>query len=490
MGACTSVPRISHVNHELSGVTKKQQSECVQVSKSRSIHEAYSFRDTQKLGQGGYGAVYRATQRATGTERAVKRMSSRTPHQSSRCMREVSIMNAVDHPNIVKLVETFQDSRNTYLVVELCRGGDLLSRMVAYGGSFSEQNTAMVLQQIFRGTLYLHQCSIAHRDLKPDNLLFANDVPVHGNTVKIIDFGLARTCNEGQILMTKVGTPIYVAPEVLAGRGYDKQCDNWSTGIVAHVLLCGYPPFRGRSDESILRKVARGRIDFVPKHWARVSPSAQALVSRLLSPDPWRRPTAALALRDDWLRHGAEADAERAILAARTREVSGGEEWFRSRDVFSKAVLHVVAGLLDDAEVCPLRSAFLALDVDGDGRLSPTELRAGLARSGLGDLSERELREILDGVDVNGNGTIEYTEFLASTVDMSKCWEEGMCQHVFDVFDWDGDGRISRQDLISVVQNRRLSEAMGVESQAIVDALDSSGDVNLNLTEFKRMVSR
>ncbi|CAK0804954.1 unnamed protein product [Prorocentrum cordatum] len=311
MGACTSVPRISHVNHELSGVTKKQQSECVQVSKSRSIHEAYSFRDTQKLGQGGYGAVYRATQRATGTERAVKRMSSRTPHQSSRCMREVSIMNAVDHPNIVKLVETFQDSRNTYLVVELCRGGDLLSRMVAYGGSFSEQNTAMVLQQIFRGTLYLHQCSIAHRDLKPDNLLFANDVPVHGNTVKIIDFGLARTCNEGQILMTKVGTPIYVAPEVLAGRGYDKQCDNWSTGIVAHVLLCGYPPFRGRSDESILRKVARGRIDFVPKHWARVSPSAQALVSRLLSPDPWRRPTAALALRDDWLRHGAEADAER-----------------------------------------------------------------------------------------------------------------------------------------------------------------------------------
>jgi calcium-dependent protein kinase len=162
---------------------------------------------------------------------------------------------------------------------------------------------------------------------------------------------------------------------------------------------------------------------------------------------------------------------------------------FRSRDVFSKAVLHVVAGLLDDAEVCALRGAFLALDADGDGRLSPAELRESLAQSGLG-LSEQELLEILDGVDVNGNGTIEYTEFLASTVDMSKCWEEGMCRHVFDVFDWDGDGHISRQDLVCLVQNRRLSHAIGAESQAIIDALETSGDVSLNLTEFTNMLSR
>jgi calcium-dependent protein kinase len=342
----------------------------------------------------------------------------------------------------------------------------------------------MVLQQVFRGTLYLHQCSLAHRDLKPENLLFANDAPVHGNTVKIIDFGLARTCTEGQVLETKVGTPIYVAPEVLAGRGYDKQCDIWSIGITAHVLLCGYPPFRGRSDESVLRKVARGRFDFVPKHWARVSSNGRALVSRLLSIDPQRRPTASLALGDDWLKYGA--DAERTIIPCSLVE---NLRRFKSRDVFSKAVLHVVAGLLDDTDVCSHRGAFLALDADGDGRLSPAELREGLAQSGLG-LSEQELLEILDGVDVNGNGTIEYTEFLASTVDMSKCWEEGMCQHVFDVFDWDGDGHISRQDLVCLVQNRRLSHAIGAESQAIIDALETSGDVSLNLTEFTNMLSR
>ena len=155
----------------------------------------------------------------------------------------------------------------------------------------------------------------------------------------------------------------------------------------------------------------------------------------------------------------------------------------------SEAVLHVVAGLLDDAEVCALRGAFLALDADGDGRLSPAELRDGLAQGGLG-LSEQELVEILDGVDVNGNGTIEYTEFLASTVDVSRCWEEGMCRQIFDVLDWDSDGHISREDLIRFVHHRRLSEGFGAESQAIVDALDTSGDVSLSLTEFTKMLSR
>jgi calcium-dependent protein kinase len=129
------------------------------------------------------------------------------------------------------------------------------------------------------------------------------------------------------------------------------------------------------------------------------------------------------------------------------------------------------------------------MDADEDGRLSPAELREGLGRSGL-VLSEQELLEILEGVDVNGNGTIEYTEFLAATVDRSRCWEEGVCRHAFEVFDWDGDGRISRQDLARVLHNRRLSEAIGAESKVIVDALESNGDGSLTFMEFCQILSR
>jgi len=215
-----------------------------------------------------------------------------------------------------------------------------------------------------------------------------------------------------------------------------------------------------------------------------VSSSAAALVSGLLSADPRERPTASRALGDGWLLRGA--GAERAAIPSGLVENLCR---FKSRDVLSKVALRVLAGLLDDAELRPLRRAFLALDADGDGRLSRAELREGLARGGRG-LSEQELVEILDGVDVNGNGTIEYTEFLASTVDVNSCLGEDMCQHVFDVLDRDGDGHISRQDLMCCLRDRHLSEGIGAESQALVDALGARGDVSLNVTEFAKMLCR
>ncbi|CAK0846495.1 unnamed protein product [Prorocentrum cordatum] len=156
----------------------------------------------------------------------------------------------------------------------------------------------------------------------------------------------------------------------------------------------------GRSDKSVLRKVKRGRFDFAPRHWARVSSGATALVARLLSVDPRARLTAAQALGDAWLGHGAEA--ERAAIPGGLVE---SLRRFSSRDALSKAALHVAAGLLEDAEVRPMRSAFLALDADGDGRLTPAKLREGLAQGDRG-LSEQELAKIWGGVDVNGNGTI------------------------------------------------------------------------------------
>ncbi|CAK0844258.1 unnamed protein product [Prorocentrum cordatum] len=372
---------------------------------------------------------------------AVKCLRARYSSESRRWNQEVEIMRSLDHPNIVKLVESFQDRRNMHLVVELCTGGQLLSGVVTKGELFSEQKMAAVLQQILRGTLYLHSCWIAHRDLKPENLLLSSDAATKDTAVKIIDFGLARRFAAGEVLKTMVGSPVYVAPEVLNGKGYDSQCDIWSIGGTAFVLACGHVPFTGKTEKSVLDKVARGIPCFLPAHWRRVPAHAKAFVQTLLTKSPERRPTAALALADEWLTAAAGPGARglpRGFVENLRR--------FKSEDTFSKAVRHVVAGVLDDPDVRALRSAFVALDLDGNGLLSPRELKEGLRRSGL-SISEQELLEILEGMDVNGNGAIEYTEFLAAAVDTSKCRGEGMCQYAFDVFDWDGDGQISLQDL-------------------------------------------
>jgi calcium-dependent protein kinase len=448
--------------------------------KHLSIHKFYDVEG--KLGQGSYGEVYRATQRASGKECAVKCLKTRFHSQAQRWSREVEIMRSLDHPNIVKLVESFQDKKNMQLVVELCKGGQLLSGLMAKGEPFSEQKMAMVLQQILRGTLYLHSCSIAHRDLKPENLLFSSDASVQDNAVKIIDFGLARRFATGELLKTMVGSPVYVAPEVLNGKGYDSQCDIWSVGATAFVLACGHTPFKGKTERSVLDKVARGTPLFLPVHWRQVTAKAKAFVSTLLTKNAERRPTAAKALGDAWLTAtaGPEAPSLPCGFVENLRR-------FKSQDMFSRAVRHVVAGLLDDPEVCALRSAFVALDADGNGLLSPRELKEGLRLSGL-SLSEQELVEILEGMDVNGNGAIEYTEFLAAAVDRSKCQGEGMCQYAFDVFDWDGDGQISLQDLKNVVRHRRLSDEVSAECQAIVESLPTDKGRSLCLSDFKAIL--
>jgi len=490
MGACgcvcnsslTEQKAVKGRGHGTSTVEKHHQ---INI-KHFSVHKFYDLGD--KIGQGSYGTVYRATQRASGKECAVKCLQTRFKTQSRRCNREVAVMRSIDHPNVVKLMESFQDRRCTYLVVELCKGGQLLSHCMTEGKPFSEQKTALVLQQILRGTLYLHTHSIVHRDLKPDNLLFSSDAPASDNAVKIIDFGLARKFAVGDKLKTMVGSPVYVAPEVLNGKGYDSKVDIWSLGATAYVLACGHLPFRGHTTQSVLDKVAEGRVSFWPPHWKKASAQTKLFVSSLLCRDPESRPTAAQALSHAWL--ASQASPEAASLPC---DVVANLRKFGSQDAFFKAVLHIVAGLLDDAEVGALRSAFVALDADGDGQLSPRELREGIRLSGF-ELSEEELRKTLEGMDVNGNGAVEYTEFLAAAVDRSKYQGEGLCRYAFEVLDWDGDGQISPQDMRRALRHRSLSGALGAEFQATTESLPGDGDCSrrssMSLSDFTEIMCR
>ncbi|CAK0811599.1 unnamed protein product, partial [Prorocentrum cordatum] len=480
MGACVCVGQARPV--------ERVDPEATSVEEHRRINIKQFYDIGDRIGQGSYGAVYRATQRASGKYCAVKCIKARLRTEARRCSQEVAIMRSVDHPNVVKLLESFQDGRCTYLVVELCRGGHVLSRSMTKGRPFSERKAAVVLQQILRGTLYLHSRSIAHRDLKPDNLLFSSDAPVPDNTVKIIDFGLARQFAAGEVLMTTVGSPAYVAPEVLRGKGYDSQCDIWSLGVTAYLLACGQLPFSGKTQQDVLDRVAEGRPAFRPLHWRRVSARARLFVSGLLCSDPRARPAAAQALADAWLAPEAGEEA-----AGMPRDLLENLRRFKSQSVVSKAALHIVAGLLDDAEVCALRSAFVALDADGDGRLSPWELREGLRLRGL-SVSEQELQEILEGMDVNGNGAVEYTEFLAAAVDRSKYQGEGLCRYAFEVLDWDGDGQISPQDMRRALRHRSLSGALGAEFQATTESLPGDGDCSrrssMSLSDFTEIMCR
>ena len=184
-----------------------------------------------------------------------------------RFKQEITILQKLDHPNVLKLYEYFEDERNVYLVTEICKGGELFDKIIEEE-FFSEKVAARLFQQILQSLNYCHKENIAHRDLKPENFLF--ETKKADSDLKIIDFGLSKiikstTFGEAGLsggknarimdrMNTRAGTPNYISPEVLAGN-YGVECDLWSAGCILYILLCGYPPFYGDDDQEILQMV-------------------------------------------------------------------------------------------------------------------------------------------------------------------------------------------------------------------------------------------
>lgn len=162
---------------------------------------------------------------------------------------ELDILKTLDHPNIIKLYDIFDYREFFYVVTEYCGGGELFAA-VKRNHHFSEKDASGILKQLLSAVSYLHSRNIVHRDLKPENIVFNTvvDTDFSKGRIKIIDFGTAEIVRKGKNLTAKVGSPFYVAPEVLQ-QNYNNKCDVWSCGVILYVLLSGYPPFRGRSHE-------------------------------------------------------------------------------------------------------------------------------------------------------------------------------------------------------------------------------------------------
>jgi calcium-dependent protein kinase len=451
------------------------------LHKTGRVQDVYAME--RQIGAGSYGSVCKGTHRVTKVVRAVKTLAKGKVRNVERFRREIAIMKVLDHPGVIKLFETFEDHRNIYLVMELCEGGELLDKIIA-SGHFTEAEAAHVLKQALRALYYIHQNGICHRDLKPENFLCQSKDPILSNIVKIIDFGLSHDFQPGGTMSTKAGTPFYVAPEVLKGS-YTELCDVWSIGVIMYVLLCGYPPFTGKDKGEVLSKVQTGCVHFCARDWYGVSDAAVDLVKKLLMHDPQERLTAEQALKHEWIFKKAPAAPAAPLdenFVERLRQ-------FRAQSKFMKAVLHVIAGQLSTARIRGLQDVFVSLDVNGDGFLSPAELRDGLQKAGV-PLEDFDLDDIVYGVDADGSGAIDYTEFLAATLDQRQYIQEDVCWSAFGVFDLDGDGKIQRHELRKVLENggsvSKLAESRSME--LMWEEVDSNHDNSIDFDEFMAMM--
>eukprot|EP00127_Corallochytrium_limacisporum_P000677 Clim_evm76s22 gene=Clim_evmTU76s22 len=267
------------------------------------IEKVYKF--GKELGTGSFAVVRLGTRKDNGQKVALK-IIDKTLCVGKEAMieTEVAVMRKVSHPHIVKLIEEYDTEDKLYLVLEYVSGGELFDRIVE-DGNFTEKDAARITRQMTEAVKHLHDLDIVHRDLKPENILFSD--PSASADVKVADFGLSKLVNDDIVLQTACGTPNYVAPEILRQQGYSKPIDMWSIGVIAYIMLCGYPPFYDESDPVLFQKIMKGRFEFNQSYWRHISSQAKDLISRLLIVKPDQRLTADQVLQHPWIRGGAPA---------------------------------------------------------------------------------------------------------------------------------------------------------------------------------------
>eukprot|EP00904_Undaria_pinnatifida_P006544 jgi/Undpi1/3019/HiC_scaffold_14.g06396.m1 len=244
------------------------------------------------IGEGTFGKVKLAINTETGDKMAIKVLDKsiiQRQNMGAQVKREISIMKLVRHPYVVQLREVLASSSKIFLVCELITGGELFDKIVEKQ-RFTEDEARFYFRQLLEGMEYCHSQGVCHRDLKPENILLDGS----GN-VKISDFGLSNLYSGGddealKLLHTTCGTPNYVAPEVLADRGYDgRMADVWSMGVILYVLLAGFLPFDEPSMSTLFSKIQAA--DFSYPRW--FSQEARSVINRILVPDPTQRLTLA-----------------------------------------------------------------------------------------------------------------------------------------------------------------------------------------------------
>ncbi|XP_043697033.1 phosphoenolpyruvate carboxylase kinase 1-like [Telopea speciosissima] len=258
----------------------------------------------EEIGRGRFGAVFRCFSPESGEFYACKSIDKRVLADSvdRECIeKEAKIMQLLSgNPNVVQVVDAYEDETYLDIVMELCDSSDLYDRVTKR--TFSEVEAAAVISPLMEAIAHCHGRGVAHRDIKPDNILFDSR-----SRLKLADFGSADLFHDGRSMRGIVGTPYYVAPEVLSGRDYNEKVDVWSAGVIMYIMLAGIPPFYGDSAAEIFEAVLRGNLRFPTRIFYSVSPAAKDLLRKMLCKDASKRFSAEQVLSHPWITSGGEA---------------------------------------------------------------------------------------------------------------------------------------------------------------------------------------
>uniref|UniRef100_A0A0D3HG36 non-specific serine/threonine protein kinase n=3 Tax=Oryza TaxID=4527 RepID=A0A0D3HG36_9ORYZ len=443
--------------------------------KTPNVRELYTL--GRELGQGQFGKTYLCTEISTGCQYACKtilKSNLRCVSDIEDVRREIQIMHHLSgQKNIVTIKDAYEDEQAVHIVMELCAGGELFSK-IQKRGHYSERKAAELIKIIVGIIETCHSHGVMHRDLKPENflLLDADDE----FSVKAIDFGLSVFFRPGQVFREVVGSPYYIAPEVLEKR-YGPEADIWTAGVILYVLLTGVPPFWADTQSGIYEKVLDGRIDFKSNRWPRISDSAKDLIKKMLCPYPSERLKAHEVLKHPWICDNGVA-TDRALDPS----VLPRLKQFSAMNRLKKLSLQIIAERLSEEEIVGLREMFKAMDTKNRSVVTFGELKGLKRYSSV--FKDTEINDLMEAAD-DTTSTINWEEFIAAAVSLNKIEREKHLMAAFTYFDKDGSGFITVDKLQKACMERNMEDTFLEE---MILEVDQNNDGQIDYAEFVTMM--
>ncbi|KAF4658785.1 hypothetical protein FOL47_007825 [Perkinsus chesapeaki] len=467
------------------------------------------------IGNGSQGSVCEAVCRATGDRRAIKIIPKcdavltggtcsleEISIVNRQMKREVGAMGRLDHPNICRLFEIYEDSMSFYLVMELCRGPELTDYLLKER-YLSEPEAARIMRgllsanscalgccgedhakEIDLGTrkvsrFELRYCGLPKTDVVQRQRESFKDEPAGGISL-VNDFGIGA-----QKLHGLVGTPYYVAPEIIAGHQHHTGMDMWSLGVLLFVLLGGYAPFRGATTGEVLESITKSQgVEFPEKWWGGVSEEAKDLIRRLMERDCGKRLTAAEAWEHPWMkRYRPSNDDVRLYPESFETFVHAS----KLRQVAVNAIAYNLSVCSCAEWIREIYRTFEALDETGSGTISLTEFRAAMKKA-RPDMDNDKIDEIFKGIDTDASDAIDYTEFLAAAISQVTFSRIDLCKKAFRILDRKQDGVISSDELQQIMGITQRDDLDKESITEVIREFDSNGDGFIDFQEFLAMM--
>lgn len=439
------------------------------------------------IGEGLSSTVYKAHPKSNPDTFFAIKCQKRYP-KSERQHRyfksELDILKELDHSNIVRFFESYEDDKKNYLVLEYCEGPNLVDVVDLYNGIPDCLAKKFFYQAVY-AVHYIHHAGIVHRDLKLDNFLLKSKDHTNSD-IKLIDFGFARNFKRFD-LTTRVGTPWYIAPELFwTHHKYDHRCDNWSLGVLLHMMVFRRAPFLGRSNAEIITSIQKTELDFTSDLYTSANPAVVDLLKGLLQKDPLKRLNLDIVLQSPWfnshileLHTGWTPEAIQSIL---TRASCS-----QGKSGLVNEIYRILVKLVDaenPPEVQTLKKQFRCLDILSNGVITPVELCYTLKEGSETSKEQVDVKSVVDAFYLQTQGVITLSEFLVAALPKSLLTNVPRLKMLYDKFDVSKAGKVTAKDMQTAFQ--RFGYALTPAfAQSFVKNFDTYQDGAVSFEEFR-----